>query len=171
MNTSAHGSPRFVIQKQAARRLHYDFRLEADGVLWSWAVPKGPAMDPKIKRLAIAVPDHPLEHIDFEGTIGGEYGTGPVIVWDHGTYQNITHDHDDSPVALDRAHARGHILVWLDGEKLHGGFVLIRFRGENLWLLEKMRDEHADEAYDPVRDQPESVLSGKTIEEIGRVLG
>jgi DNA ligase D-like protein (predicted 3'-phosphoesterase) len=158
---------RFVVHKHAARRLHYDFRLEADGVLLSWAVPKGPAMDPKTKRLAVAVQDHPIEHIDFEGTISGEYGTGPVIVWDEGTYTNITHDHDAAPVALDRAMARGHVLVWLDGAKLRGGFALIRFRNENLWLLVKMRDEYADSTYDPVTDRPESVLSGRTIEEVG----
>jgi DNA ligase D-like protein (predicted 3'-phosphoesterase) len=159
--------PRFVVQKHAARRLHYDFRVEGAGVLLSWAVPRGPAMDPRLKRLAVAVGDHPIEHIDFEGTIGGEYGTGPVIVWDCGTYRNITRDHQNQPVLLERAVRRGHVTVWLDGDKLRGGFALIRFRGEHLWLMVKMRDEAADASYDPVRDRPESVLSGRTLEEVG----
>ncbi|MGH7563623.1 MAG: DNA polymerase ligase N-terminal domain-containing protein, partial [Gemmatimonadota bacterium] len=116
---------RFVIQKHAASSLHYDFRLEADGVLKSWAVPKGPSTDPRDKRLAMPTEDHPLDYHDFEGVIPeGEYGAGAVIVWDRGTYRNLTDDGDEVPVA--RAIDDGHLKIWLDGEKLRGGYALTR---------------------------------------------
>src|SRR5438094_8564096 len=113
----------FVIQKHDASRLHYDFRLEVDGVLKSWAVPKGPSTDPRDKRLAVPTEDHPLSYRDFEGVIPqGEYGGGTVIVWDAGTYRPLT----DEPFG--EALRRGHAAFWLDGHKLRGGYALERFR-------------------------------------------
>jgi DNA ligase D-like protein (predicted 3'-phosphoesterase) len=156
--------PRFVVQKHAASSLHYDFRLEVDGVLKSWAVPKGPSTDPREKRLAMAVEDHPLDYIDFEGVIPeGEYGAGSVIVWDAGTYRNLR----DEPI--ETALKAGHASVWLEGEKLRGGYALTRVgrSGEReRWLLVKMDDEGADRRRNPVSSQPESVVSGKKVEEI-----
>jgi DNA ligase D-like protein (predicted 3'-phosphoesterase) len=162
------GSERFVIQKHAARRLHYDFRLEVDGVLKSWAVPKGPSTDPRDKRLAVPTEDHPLDYIDFEGVIPkGQYGGGSVIVWDSGTYRNTTTVRG-RPVTMPDALERGHVSVWLEGHKLIGGYALTRVaRGDDeRWLLVKMRDERSDEERDPVVAEPESVLSGRTVEEL-----
>jgi DNA ligase D-like protein (predicted 3'-phosphoesterase) len=155
---------RFVIQKHAARSLHYDFRLEVDGVLRSWAVPRGPSTDPREKRLAVEVDDHQLDYADFEGRIGAGYGSGAVIVWDRGTYRKLGEDDGTIAAALDR----GHLSFWLEGEKLRGGYTLQRTsRGEKpQWLLLKRRDEGADARRDPVRTQPESVLSGRTIEDV-----
>src|SRR5688572_9687974 len=110
----------FVVQKHAASRLHYDFRLEVDGTLRSWAVPKGPSTDPREKRLAVEVEDHPLAYADFEGVIGeGNYGAGAVIVWDAGTYRNL-----DEERSMAEAIESGHAKFWLDGEKLKGGWTL-----------------------------------------------
>lgn len=162
------GAPRFVVQKHDARRLHYDVRLEVDGVLASWAVPKGPSLDPADKRLAMRTEDHPLDYIDFEGVIPqGEYGAGPVIVWDTGTYRNLT-ERGGNPVAVAEGLASGHVAVWLDGEKLRGGFAFTRLerRGRDAWLMVKMRDETAAPDQRPVRDQPASVRSGRTIEDM-----
>ncbi len=155
--------PRFVIQKHAASQLHYDFRLEADGVLKSWAVPKGPSTDPSEKRLAIPTEDHPLDYIDFEGTIPeGEYGAGTVLVWDTGTYRNLK---DDS---LEQAIADGKVEVWLEGHKLTGGYVLIRTgSGDDArWLLIKMDDDAADARRNPTSTEPRSVLSNRTLDDI-----
>ena len=156
--------PRFVIHKHAASSLHYDLRLEAAGVLKSWAIPKGPSTDPRDKRLAMTTEDHPLDYLDFEGVIPeGEYGGGSVIVWDAGTYRNL---HDEP---LEDALAAGHASVWLEGEKLRGGFAITRVErgGEReRWLLVKMDDEGADRRRDPVSTQPQSVLSGKKVEEL-----
>lgn len=134
---------RFVVQKHDATRLHYDFRLEVDGVLASWAVPRGPSMNPADKRLAVRTEDHPLEYADFEGVIPeGHYGAGRVIVWDRGTYDLIEN------VPISQQLARGKIAVVLKGKKLRGGFALVRAklggasRREN-WLLIKQRDEYA----------------------------
>jgi DNA ligase D-like protein (predicted 3'-phosphoesterase) len=157
--------PRFVIQKHDASSLHYDFRLEAGGVLKSWAVPKGPSTDPREKRLAMPTEDHPLAYADFEGVIPeGEYGAGPVIVWDRGSYRDL----GEQPI--EQALARGHAAVWLEGEKVRGGYALTRIgRGKReRWLLVKMDDEGADRRRNPVSSQPESVLSGKTIEQIAK---
>src|SRR5205085_1090204 len=111
-------APRFVIQKHAASRLHYDFRLEVDGTLRSWAVPKGPSTDPRVKRLAVEVEDHPLEYAEFEGIIGdGLYGAGAVIVWDAGTYRNLNEER-----SMAQTLAGGHAKVWLEGQKLRGGW-------------------------------------------------
>ena len=155
--------PRFVIQQHAARSLHYDFRLEAAGVLKSWAVPKGPSLNPSEKRLAMATEDHPLEYADFEGVIPeGQYGAGTVIVWDRGTYRNLHEEPVEEQVR------KGHVAVWLQGKKLRGGYALTRVGGgkRERWLLVKMDDEQADRRRKPVRSQPESVKSGRTLEEV-----
>jgi DNA ligase D-like protein (predicted 3'-phosphoesterase) len=153
--------PHFVIQHHAASTDHYDFRLEIDGVLVSWAVPKGPSTNPKDKRMARRTEDHPMEYETFEGVIPeGEYGAGRVIVWDRGTYQS------DRDVAEDLN--RGHLSFRLDGDKLRGGYALTRFRTgkDEAWLLVKKSDEDADARRKPVRSQPESVLSGRTLDEL-----
>jgi DNA ligase D-like protein (predicted 3'-phosphoesterase) len=161
--------PIFVVHTHAARTLHYDFRLEVDGVLKSWAVPKGPSTDPREKRLAVAVEDHALAYADFEGTIGeSNYGAGAVIVWDTGPYANRT-ERDGEEVALARALADGHAVVELEGRKLHGRYALTRTgeqRGREQWLLVKVRDDAADARRNPVSTEPESVLSGRTIEDV-----
>jgi DNA ligase D-like protein (predicted 3'-phosphoesterase) len=164
------GKTRFVIQKHDASRLHYDFRLEADGVLKSWAVPKGPSTDPREKRLAMPTEDHPLDYIDFEGVIPeGHYGAGSVIVWDTGEYRNLT-TKEGAEIPIEDALDRGHATVWLEGEKLKGGYALTRVakgRSER-WILVKMKDESADARRNPVNTQPESVLSGRTVEEVAK---
>jgi len=159
--------PIFVIQKHDASRLHYDFRLEVGGTLRSWAIPKGPSTDPREKRLAVEVEDHPLDYADFEGVIAAGYGAGTVIVWDTGTYRNLT-ERDGAEVPLDEALERGHASVWLEGEKLRGGWSLQSMRsGEKpQWLLVKRRDEEADARRRPTSTQPESVLSGRTVEDV-----
>jgi DNA ligase D-like protein (predicted 3'-phosphoesterase) len=159
------GEPRFVIQKHDATTLHYDFRLEVDGTLRSWAVPKGPSTDPREKRLAVEVEDHPLEYADVEGVIGAGYGSGAVIVWDAGTYRNLDED-TTMAEALDAGHAR----IWLEGEKLRGGWSLIRTNAgkKPQWLLKKRRDEGADARRNPQSTQPESVKTGRTVEEVAR---
>ena len=155
------GERRFVIHKHAATSLHYDLRLEVGDVLRSWAVPKGPSTDPREKRLAMAVEDHPLDYRDFEGVIPeGEYGAGAVIVWDAGDYRNLS----DKP--LERALADGHAVVELHGEKLRGGYALTRMGSGRRWLLVKTRDDAADARRNPVSSQPESVLSGRTVEQV-----
>ena len=168
----AHGSrgkPIFVVQKHAARRLHYDFRLEINGVLMSWAVPKGPSLNPSDRRLAIRTEDHPLEYADFEGVIPkGQYGAGTVMVWDKGTYDV------ENGLAIEQQLARGEIMVILCGKKLRGGFVLIQTakrlaaRAEQArWLLIKQRDQYADPSWNiesPALDY--SVLSGAAMQEI-----
>jgi bifunctional non-homologous end joining protein LigD len=154
----------FVVQKHAARRLHYDFRLELDGVLLSWAVPKGPSLDPKDKRLAVQTEDHPVDYRDFEGTIPeGQYGGGAVIVWDRGTWE---------PIGDPRAGMkRGRLDFVLDGTKLHGRFVLVRTKGREgekkpSWLLIKRSDEHVTSGASIVDTKPGSVLTGRTVEEV-----
>jgi DNA ligase D-like protein (predicted 3'-phosphoesterase) len=150
--------PRFVVQQHAASTLHYDFRLEVGGVLRSWAVPKGPSMDPADRRLAVEVEDHSIGWGEFEGRVGAGYGEGAVIVWDKGDYEPLTEG--DFGAALDE----GHASFELHGEKLHGGFTLRRWSGgkKPKWLLIKKRDDHADGDDLP----PESVKSGRTIEDL-----
>jgi bifunctional non-homologous end joining protein LigD len=156
----------FVIQKHAARRLHYDFRLELDGVLKSWAITKGPSLVPGDKRLAVEVEDHPIDYQDFEGTIPkGQYGGGAVLVWDRGTWE----PHGDPHKGL----AKGKLDFELAGEKLNGAWHLVRMRGNgrekrNNWLLIKGRDDAARERDEPdiLEQHPESVLSGRSIDEI-----
>ncbi|TMD89266.1 MAG: DNA ligase [Chloroflexi bacterium] len=160
--------PAFVVQKHDASRLHYDLRLEVDGVLASWAVPRGPSTDPRDKRLAMRTEDHPLEYRDFEGVIPeGEYGAGSVVVWDEGTYRNLT-ERDGHEVPPGEGLAAGHLSIWIEGRKLSGGYALTRLRrpGREAWLLVKRADEAADPARDPVAEQPESVLTGRTVEEV-----
>lgn len=164
--------PRFVIQQHAASTLHYDVRLEVDGVLKSWAVPKGPSTDPRVKRLAIPTEDHPLAYADFEGVIPeGEYGAGTVLIWDRGHYRNLQ-EGDDRPSVAEQLE-EGHATVWLEGEKLRGGYALIRtpLGQREGWLLVKMDDEAADARRDPISTEPESVVSGRTLEEIARAAG
>jgi len=160
--------PQFVIQKHDASSLHYDFRIEADGVLKSWAVPKGPSTDPSEKRLAIPTEDHPIDYADFEGTIPeDEYGGGTVLIWDRGDYENIT-EKDGEIQPIKKALDAGHVLIALHGEKLKGGYALHRTgNGDDArWLLIKMDDEHADARRNPVSTEPESVESGRTIEAV-----
>jgi len=154
--------PRFVIQKHAATTLHYDFRLEVAGTLKSWAVPKGPSTDPRDKRLAMPVEDHSLSWGDFEGVIEAGYGAGAVIVWDEGSYEPLGEE------PMEEALERGHASFWLDGHKLRGGWSLRRVAEgkDERWLLVKRRDEQADARRNPVSTQPESVVSGRTIEQL-----
>jgi DNA ligase D-like protein (predicted 3'-phosphoesterase) len=155
---------RFVIQKHAASTLHYDFRLEVEGVLRSWAVPKGLSTEPREKRLAVQVEDHALDYGDFEGLIGhGSYGAGAVIVWDEGTYRNL----DDAAAVADALDA-GHAKVWLEGKKLRGGWTLQRTAGgrQPQWLVIKRRDAGADARRRPQKTQPESVKTGRTIAQL-----
>ena len=150
--------PIFTVQQHAASTLHFDFRLEVDGVLKSWAVPKGPSLDPADKRLAVEVPDHPISYAYFEGRLGPGYGEGAVIVWDKGSYEPLTDG--DFGAALEEGHASFH----LDGRKLVGGWTLRRTNGgrKPKWLLIKKRDEWAESG----SLTPESVLSGRTIDEL-----
>ena len=167
------GSLRFVVQKHAARRLHYDFRLELDGVLKSWAVPKGPSADPREKRLAVHVEDHPLEYAAFEGVIAhGNYGGGQVIVWDTGAYSpdeggSLSFGHKgESEERMRRDLEKGKLSFTLRGRKLKGSWTLVRTtRGPKEWLLIKHRDEHVDTEHDLV-DQDRSVQSGLTLEDL-----
>ena len=163
-------APIFVIQKHDARRLHYDFRIEVDGVLKSWVVPKGPSLNPAEKRLAVPTEDHPMEYADFEGVIPeGEYGAGTVMVWDTGTYEN-TKEKEGKQVPMGTCIEQGHITIRLDGNKLKGGYGLVRTgKGDRArWLLIKMRDAHADARRNPVSSQPKSALTGRTLKEIER---
>ena len=165
---------RFVIQKHDATNLHYDFRLEIDGVLKSWAIPKGPSTDPSVKRIAMETEDHPLEYAGFEGTIPeDEYGGGTVIVWDGGTYRNIREEKEEDGMSMQESYRDGKIEVWLEGKKLKGGYVLIhtKQREENQWLFKKMKDDEADARRKPVKSEPKSILSDKTIEEMEDEMG
>lgn len=154
----------FVVQKHAARALHYDFRLELDGVLLSWSVPKGPSFDPKTRRLAMRTEDHPLDYADFEGIIPkGEYGGGTVIVWDHGSWEPI----GDARAGL----KKGHIEFTLDGDKLQGRWHLIRTRPQRdreAWLLIKGDDDVADPERDIVEEAPLSVVTKRSIEQVAK---
>jgi DNA ligase D-like protein (predicted 3'-phosphoesterase) len=159
----------FVIQKHDATTLHYDFRLEIDGVLVSWAVPKGPSTDPRERRLAIPTEDHPLEYADFEGTIPeGEYGGGTVIVWDRGIYRNLREREGDDSLSMAESLNDGKVEVWLEGTKLQGGFTLIRtgFGKGNGWLLIKMNDDKADANRNPVSTEPDSAITGRSLEQV-----
>ncbi|MBG0786679.1 MAG: DNA ligase [Anaerolineaceae bacterium] len=166
----ADGKPFFVIQKHAASTLHYDFRIEVDGVLKSWAVPKGPSTDPSIKRLAVPTEDHPLAYADFEGVIpDGEYGGGTVMLWDRGPYRNLKVS-EDGIVEKNLAQQleEGHVTIWLEGQKLQGGYALIRTgSGEKArWLLIKMDDDDAAPEQNPTDTENLSVKTGRMMEEI-----
>lgn len=148
----------FVVQEHQATAHHFDFRLEVDGVMRSWAVPKGPSLDPAIKRFAVEVEDHSLEHNDFEGRTG----RGGVIIWDRGGYEQ------GGRVPWPEALERGHAVFVLHGDKLQGGFALQRTRGGDKpqWLLVKRRDEHARPGSDIAAERPESVESGRTLDDL-----
>ncbi len=152
---------RFVVHEHKATRLHYDFRLEMGGVLKSWAIPKGPSMNPADKRLAVMVADHPVEYIDFEGIIPeGSYGAGPVVVWDHGTYEATEVGAPGSQLE------GGKFAFILKGQKLRGAFALARFaRGETgkEWLLMKKKDEHADPSWTLRSDLTSKRLKGLAV--------
>jgi bifunctional non-homologous end joining protein LigD len=151
--------PLFVVQKHKGTRLHYDFRLEKDGVLRSWAIPKGPSMKSSEKRLAVAVGDHEMSYADWEGVIpNGQYGAGPVMVWDTGTYRDL----------LDGQWDTGKIEVELSGKKLVGKFalVLMKGRGEENWLFMKLKDGSQQESGDILIDSPDSAKTGRSLEEI-----
>nr|WP_315233973.1 DNA polymerase ligase N-terminal domain-containing protein [uncultured Flavobacterium sp.] len=163
----------FVVQKHAASHLHYDFRLEMHGVLKSWAIPKGPSMNPADKRLAIMVEDHPYSYKDFEGTIPeGNYGAGNVIVWDNGTYILAGEDRsgiDEHKLQSDLK--KGHLSFILNGKKLKGEFALVKLKTkqENTWLLIKSKDQYAND--EDVLQQDKSVLSNRTLESMGKKSG
>jgi DNA ligase D-like protein (predicted 3'-phosphoesterase) len=157
----------FVVQKHAASHLHYDFRLEMDGVLKSWAIPKGPSMNPEDKRLAIMVEDHPYSYRDFEGNIPeGDYGAGTVIVWDNGTYILADEQNNDKiENVLKSDLQKGHLSFILKGKKLKGEFALVKLKTkkENTWLLIKKKDRFAVES--DVLDENKSVISNLTLED------
>ncbi len=155
----------FVIQKHAARRTHFDFRLEHDGVLKSWAVTKGPSLDPREKRLAVRTEDHPLEYGGFEGVIPkGEYGGGPVMIWDEGTWEALSDP--------DEGLAKGDLKFRLHGHRLNGDWVLVRMKNDRTggkrenWLLIKKRDEAAGDGVEPTAIHLTSVKTGRTMDQI-----
>ncbi len=173
--------PRFSFQKHSATSEHYDLRLEVDGALASWAIPKGPSLDPRDKRLAMRTEDHPLEYLEWEGVIEeGSYGAGPMIVWDRGVFQNISETRRGEPMELDEAIEKGDVKVFMLGEKIKGAYALVRTHPKRVapggapsnkgdreqWLFIKKRDEGADARRRPTSSQPESVLSGRTIEQV-----
>ena len=160
----------FVIQKHAASHLHFDFRLELDGVMKSWAVPKGPSYDPAVKRLAMQVEDHPIDYNTFEGTIPqGEYGGGTVMLWDRGTYTSAL-DEDDPIPALRTGYAKGDLKILMHGDRMHGSWVLVRTRrgsdSKPQWLLIKHRDDFSKPGSDIVAHEMTSVTTGRTMDEI-----
>lgn len=168
-SSSSSKGPLFVIQKHDASNLHYDFRLEVDGVLKSWAVPKGPSTDPSVKRLAMPTEDHPLEYGDFEGVIPeDEYGAGTVLVWDTGPYRNLRAEKEDDGLSMPESLEDGKVEVWLEGKKLQGGYALVRTSSgdDERWLLIKMDDDEADARRNPTSTEPASVLSGRTLDEV-----
>jgi DNA ligase D-like protein (predicted 3'-phosphoesterase) len=157
----------FVIQEHQARSHHFDFRIQSGDVLLSWAVPKGPSTNPKDKRMAQPTEDHPLDYAGFEGQIPeGEYGAGSVIVWDTGTYKNLRAEKEDDGADIDQSYKDGKIEIWLEGEKLKGGYALIKMKGRDAWMLIKMKDDEADARRNPVNTEKKSVKSGKTLKEL-----
>lgn len=171
----------FVIQKHKATALHYDLRLEVHGVMPSWPLPKGPTLDPSVKRLALKTEDHPLDYRHFEGVIPeGEYGAGPVIIWDYGTYypeveitkgvRKAVEEKKEGEKIMEKGIEKGEIKFFLLGKKLKGSFALVKTRGfppgvKNSWLLIKHKDKHVKTGYD-AKDYPKSVKTGKTIEDL-----
>ena len=168
----ARGALSFVMQKHAARSLHFDLRLELDGVMKSWAVPKGPSLDPSVKRMAIQVEDHPIEYNSFEGTIPeGEYGGGTVMLWDVGS-DGYWQDAPEPVERLREGYARGDFKFELTGTRLTGTWVLVRTkprgRGKPAWLLIKHRDAAARPGSDIVAEEVTSVATGRTMDEIAQ---
>lgn len=163
-------APLFVVQHHGASSEHWDLRLEADDVLVSWAVPKGPSTDPRDKRLAVRTEDHPLDYADFEGHIAeDEYGGGDVVVWDLGPYRNDSTDGDGEPLTMSEAVAGGHVRATLAGHKLQGGYALTRTAmggDERKWLLVKVDDAAADARRNPTTTEPGSVLTGRTVDDV-----
>ncbi|MFI8992816.1 DNA polymerase ligase N-terminal domain-containing protein [Streptomyces sp. NPDC053542] len=168
------GDPVFVVQIHDASTMHFDFRLEVDGVLKSWSVPKGPSTDPHDKRLAMPTEDHPMEYREFEGVIPkGEYGGGTVIVWDQGTYRPLPpKKRKDRDASFAERLEHGHVTFWMDGEKLRGGYALTRFRtaegaeGRESWLLVKENDERAGRRGTPDPRRAKSARSGRTLKQV-----
>jgi bifunctional non-homologous end joining protein LigD len=161
----------YVIQKHAASHLHFDLRLELDGVMKSWAVPKGPSLDPAVKRLAMQVEDHPIEYNAFEGTIPkGEYGGGTVMIWDCGSYEYGGDDGADDETGLREGYQRGDFKFVLHGKRLKGSWVLVRTRRGDprraQWLLIKHRDEFAEPGSEVVEEYQTSASTGRTMEQI-----
>ena len=160
----------FVVQKHDASRLHYDFRLEMEGVLKSWAVPKGPSLDPSVKRLAMMVEDHPFDYRTFEGIIPeGNYGAGTVMVWDEGTYEPLENPSDnkkENEKNLLKQLKAGSVKIVMHGKKLKGEFALVKthYQGENSWLLIKHNDDYATQ--DEVTEKDKSVVTKRTLEQI-----
>jgi bifunctional non-homologous end joining protein LigD len=169
----------FVVQKHKATSLHYDFRLEIGGVMPSWSIPRGPSLDSTVKRLAMPTPDHPMEYRTFEGVIpSGEYGAGPVMIWDQGTYnpevevtKGIRHeikDYDEAEQVAKKSFQDGNLKFTLYGEKLKGSFALVRtggFGGKIAWLMIKHRDKYSQEGYD-AKDYDYSAVSKRSINQI-----
>jgi bifunctional non-homologous end joining protein LigD len=170
------GKLRFVIQKHAASQLHFDLRLELDGVMKSWAIPKGPSADPSIKRLAVQVEDHPIDYNTFEGTIPkGEYGGGTVMLWDKGTYTADLAAESDDVSAVRNGYDAGDLKITFHGKRMRGSYALVRTKGmrggassKPSWLLIKHRDPDArpESKYDIVQANMTSIVSGRTMEEI-----
>jgi DNA ligase D-like protein (predicted 3'-phosphoesterase) len=155
----------FVIHKHAASHLHYDLRLEIDGVLVSWAIPKGPSTNSSVKRLGIRTDDHPFEYKNFEGIIPeGSYGAGTVMIWDRGTYCNTKTDNDGNLVSLSTCLRSGQLEFSLNGKKLQGGYAMIKTKIG--WLFIKMKDKHANARRNPVNTENKSVKSERTMNEI-----
>lgn len=168
-NTKDKDTQIFVVQKHDASHLHYDFRLSVNGVLKSWAIPKGPSTDPSVKRLAIATEDHPLEYADFEGAIPeGQYGGGTVMVWDAGTYKNIKEDKKGNLIPMEEQIEKGHTTFTLNGKKLKGAYTLIRTQKgkDEKWIFKKVDDEEADARRNPTNTENKSVLTKRTMKEI-----
>ncbi|MCD9879787.1 DNA polymerase ligase N-terminal domain-containing protein [Streptomyces guryensis] len=174
---SSGAEPRFVVQIHDASTMHFDFRLQVGDVLKSWSIPKGPSDDPQDKRLAVPTEDHPLEYEEFEGVIpAGEYGGGTVIVWDHGSYEPLSHDRKGRSVDFGESLERGHARFRLKGSKLRGEYALTRFRGgndgdtEEAWLLVKAGGgAHGHGTPDPRRAR--SVSSGRTLAQVAAAAG
>lgn len=155
--------PIFVVQEHHASHLHYDVRLQIGDVLVSWAVPKGPSLNPRVKRLAVQTEDHPLDYADFEGIIPEGYGAGTVMVWDIGTYKNLR------DCSMEQSFKEGQIEVELKGQKLEGAFAFVRthYAGSaKNWLMLKMKDEFASAKKNPVSTQKRSALTDRTMDEI-----
>ncbi len=166
---------KFVVQKHDASQLHYDFRLEMEGVMKSWAVPKGPSLNPQDKRLAMMVEDHPYDYRTFEGTIPeGNYGAGTVMVWDEGTYEAFNHEEEpvktQEKILLEELE-KGDLKFVLNGEKLKGAFALVKMksRGENTWLLIKKNDDEATEK--DITKKDKSVKTGRSLNQIAEETG
>lgn len=164
----------FVIHRHDASNRHYDLRLEVDGVLKSWAVPKGPSTDPREKRLALPTEDHPLDYADFEGVIPEEeYGGGTVMVWDIGAYRNLRAEGEDDGATMSESLDEGKVEVALAGKKLKGGFLLVRTgKGKQpRWLLRKLDDDAADARRNPTSTENKSARTGRTMKQIAEEEG